>query len=179
MNEITIVDKQFELYITHEKIMTYVEALADRLNASLRGQDVFFIGILNGAFIFASDLLKLVDLKCRITFVKLASYEGTMSSGKVKRIIGIHEDIKDQTVVVIEDIVDTGITLDHIIRQLRGYEPKEIKIATMFHKPEAYQMDMKLDYVGMEIPDRFVVGYGLDYEGYGRNFQDLYILKET
>ena len=179
MNEITIADKQFELYITHEKILTYVEALADRMNASLRGREIFFIGILNGAFIFAADLLKLIHLKCRITFVKLASYEGTISSGKVTRIIGIHEDIRDQTVVVIEDIVDTGITLDHILRQLRGYEPREIRIATMFHKPEAYKMDLKLDYVGMEIPNRFIVGYGLDYEGYGRNLQDLYILKES
>jgi hypoxanthine phosphoribosyltransferase len=179
MNEITLADKQFELYITHEKIMTYVEALAERMNASLRGQEVFFIGILNGAFIFAADMLKMIDLKCRITFVKLASYEGTMSSGKIKRIIGIHEDIKDQTVIILEDIVDTGLTLDHIIRQLRGYEPKEIRIATMFFKPDAYQKDIKLDYVGMEIPNRFVVGYGLDYEGYGRNIKDLYILKES
>ncbi len=179
MNEIKLHDKSFELFITHEKIQTYVRALADKLNASLRGENVFFLGILNGAFMFASDILKLIDLECRVSFVKLASYEGTLSSGNVKRLIGINEDIKDQTVVIIEDIVDTGLTLDHILRQLRGYEPKAIKIATMFFKPEAYKMDFDLDYVGLEIPNKFIVGYGLDYEGYGRNLKDLYTLKDT
>jgi hypoxanthine phosphoribosyltransferase len=144
------------------------------MNKELKGQKIFLIGILNGCFIFAADLVKHLDLDCRITFLKLASYQGTSSTGKVKRLIGLNEDIKDQVVVVLEDIVDTGITLDFIQKQLRGYEPAEIKLATLLYKPEACRKDVSLDYVGIEIPDDFVVGYGLDYNGYGRNLRQIY-----
>ena len=174
MDKVRILDKEFKLFISDKQIQEAVEEIARRMNKELKGQKVFLIGILNGCFMFAADLVKHLDLDCTITFLKLASYQGTSSTGKVKRLIGLNEDIKDQTVVVLEDIVDTGITLDYIQKQLRGYEPAEIKLATLLYKPEACRQDISLDYVGIEIPDDFVVGYGLDYNGYGRNLRHIY-----
>ena len=174
MDKVRILDKEFKLFISEKQIQEAVEEMARRMNKELKGQKVFLIGILNGCFMFAADLVKRLDLDCRITFLKLASYQGTSSTGKVKRLIGLDEDIKDQVVVVLEDIVDTGITLDFIQKQLRGYEPAEIKLATLLYKPEACRQDISLDYVGIEIPDDFVVGYGLDYNGYGRNLRQIY-----
>ena len=174
MDKVRILDKEFKLFISEKQIQEAVEEIACRMNKELKGQKVFLIGILNGCFMFAADLVKRLDLDCRITFLKLASYQGTSSTGKVKRLIGLDEDIKDQVVVVLEDIVDTGITLDFIQKQLRGYEPAEIKLATLLYKPEACRKDVSLDYVGIEIPDDFVVGYGLDYNGYGRNLRQIY-----
>ncbi|MBE9509372.1 MAG: hypoxanthine phosphoribosyltransferase [Bacteroidetes bacterium] len=153
--------------------------MAHRMNKELKGKKVFLIGILNGCFMFVADLVKLLDLDCTITFLKLASYHGASSTGKVKQLIGLNEDIKDQTVVVLEDIVDTGITLDFIQKQLRGYEPAEIKLASLLFKPEACRHDISLDYVGIEIPDDFVVGYGLDYNGCGRNLRQIYAIIES
>ena len=123
---------------------------------------------------FASDLIRQIQLDCQITFLKLASYAGTSSTGTVKRLIGINEDIHNKTVVILEDIVDTGITLENIIKQLMGYDPGEIRVATLLFKPEAYLKDIPLDYVGIEIPNVYVLGYGLDYEGYARNLADIY-----
>ena len=174
MDKVRILDKEFKLFISEKQIQEAVEEIACRMNKELKGQKVFLIGILNGCFMFAADLVKRLDLDCRITFLKLASYQGTPSTGKVKRLIGLDEDIKDQVVVVLEDIVDTGITLDFIQKQLRGYEPAEIKLATLLYKPEACRQDVSLDYVGIEIPNDFVVGYGLDYNGYGRNLRQIY-----
>jgi hypoxanthine phosphoribosyltransferase len=128
---------------------------------------------------FAADLMKYIDLDCQISFLKLASYEGTSTSGKVKRLIGVNEDLKGHTVSILEDIVDSGLTLDQIMKQLGGYEPDEIKIATLFFKPKAYKMNIPVDYVGMEIPNAFIVGYGLDYNGFGRNLRSLYKLDEN
>ena len=178
MDKVRILDKEFKLFISDKQIQEAVEEIARRMNKELKGQKVFLIGILNGCFMFAADLVKHLDLDCTITFLKLASYQGTSSTGKVKRLIGLNEDIKDQTVVVLEDIVDTGITLDFIQKQLRGYEPAEIKLATLLFKPEACRQDISLDYVGIEIPDDFVVGYGLDYNGYGRNLRQIYTVIE-
>lgn len=178
MDKVRILDKEFKLFISEKQIQEAVEEIACRMNKELKGQKVFLIGILNGCFMFAADLVKRLDLDCRITFLKLASYQGTSSTGKVKRLIGLNEDIKGQVVVVLEDIVDTGITLDFIQKQLRGYEPAEIKLATLLYKPDACRQDVSLDYVGIEIPDDFVVGYGLDYNGHGRNLRQIYTVIE-
>ena len=178
MDKVRILDKEFKLFISEKQIQEAVEKMASRMNKELKGKKVIFIGILNGCFMFAADLVKHLDLDCTITFLKLASYQGSSSTGKVKRLIGLNEDVKDQTVVVIEDIVDTGITLDFIQKQLRGYEPAEIKLATLLYKPEACREDVTLDYVGIEIPDDFVVGYGLDYNGHGRNLRQIYTVIE-
>ena len=176
MKRVHLLDKEFVFYISEEQIQAAVRTLAHKINQDFHGKEVIFLGILNGVFMFASDLMKHIDLKCQISFLKIASYEGTSSSGKVKRLIGINEDIKDHTVIILDDIVDSGLTMDHIMKQLVGYEPDEIIIATMFFKPKAYKMNFPVDYVGMEIPNDFIIGYGLDYNGFGRNLSSLYKL---
>ncbi|MEX0987998.1 MAG: hypoxanthine phosphoribosyltransferase [Bacteroidales bacterium] len=173
---IKVLDLNFETSITRDTIQAEVSRIAEDMNRDLADKNPIFLGILNGAFMFASDLFKLITIPCQISFLKLASYEGTRTSGAVKQLIGINQDLKDRTVVILEDIVDTGITLDTIVRQLNGYEPKEILVATMLYKPEAIQKDIKLDYVGIEIPNEFVLGYGLDYNGYARNLPEIYTL---
>ena len=174
MEKVTILNKEFKLFLSSEKIQETVLDLSKRLNEDLKDKEVIFLAILNGSFMFASDLFKQIEFNSKITFLKLASYSGTSSTGKIKRLIGLNEMIEGKTLVVLEDIVDTGITLDHIIKQLRGYEPKEIKIASLLFKPDAYKKQIHIDYVGLEIPNNFIVGYGLDYEGFGRNLQAIY-----
>ncbi len=169
-------DKHFKLFIPEEKIQKEVTRIAREMNRELAHKDPIFLGILDGAFMFASDLYKQLSFPCQITFLKLASYSGTKSTGTVKQLIGINLDLKDRVVVVLEDIVDTGVTLETIIRQLSGYQPEEIRVATFLHKPDATIREVKLDYVGMEIPNDFILGYGLDYDGYGRNFKEIYQL---
>ncbi len=176
--KVQVLDKTFELFIPEARIQEAIDNLAERLNKDLEGKNVIFIAILNGAFIFAADLYRRITVPSLITFVKLASYQGTSTTGKVKRLIGINEDIENMTVVVLEDIVDTGVTMEYILKQLRGYEPKEIYIATMFFKKDAFVKDFPIHYVGLEIPNKFIVGYGLDYDGYGRNLKDIYVLSQ-
>jgi hypoxanthine phosphoribosyltransferase len=176
MKEIRILDKKFREFISEEAIKTRVKELTARMNNDLAGKDVVFLGILNGAFLFAADLFRHINLEVRISFVKLASYEGTSSSGSIKELIGWNEDIKNKTIVVIEDIVDTGNTLDRIVGELVIRKAAEIKIAALLFKPSTYTKDIPVDYVGFEIPDDFVVGYGLDYNGFGRNFPSVYTL---
>jgi hypoxanthine phosphoribosyltransferase len=178
MKEIHILDKTFREFIKEETIQLRIEELARQVNKDMAGKDVVFLGILNGAFLFAADLFRRIDIEARISFVKLASYEGTSSSGTIKELIGWNEDIKNKTVVVIEDIVDSGNTLERIVDELVIRKASEIKIATMLYKPKAYKKKIPLDYVGIEIPNNFVVGYGLDYNGYGRNLPSVYTLME-
>ena len=175
MKQVKIHDKEFELFIPYEKIRSVVEVLAERMNNDLDGKDPLFICILNGSFVFAAELYKRINIiDSEITFVKLASYDGDKTTGTVKQLIGLNEEIKGRTVVVLEDIVDTGITINNIMGQLIKLEPKEIKVATLLLKPDALTMKVDLDYVGMEIPNDFIVGYGLDYDGRGRNLIDIY-----
>jgi hypoxanthine phosphoribosyltransferase len=175
MNQVKIHDKTFELYISYEKICNVVEKLAEQMNEDLKGKAPLFLCILNGSFMFAAELFKRINLiETEISFVKLASYNGEKTTGNVKQLIGLNENIEGRTVVVLEDIVDTGITIDHIAEQLKALNPKEVKIATLLLKPDALQKKVQLDYVGLEIPNDFIVGYGLDYDGYGRNLLDIY-----
>jgi len=176
--KVKVLDKEFEISITHEEIQKAIEQVAEKINSELNGKDVIFLGILNGAFMFASDLYKNLTFDSQISFLKLASYSGTSSSGNVKRLIGVNEDLKNKTVVIIEDIIDSGITIDNIIKQLKGYEPAEVKIATFLFKPDAYTVDIPIDYIGMEIPNDFIIGYGLDYNGFGRNLKHIYKIVE-
>jgi hypoxanthine phosphoribosyltransferase len=176
---IQVQDKYFEPFIDEEAIQKEVTRIAVEMNRDLADKDPIFLGILNGAFMFASDLYKQLDFPCQISFLKLASYSGTTSTGSVKQLIGINQQLKDRVVVVLEDIVDTGVTLETIIRQLSGFEPAEIRVATFLHKPEATVKEVKLDYVGMEIPNNFILGYGLDYDGYGRNIKEIYQLVDS
>ncbi len=175
-NIVTVHDKHFAPFISEEEIAKQVHRIAREMNQDLAHKDPIFLGILNGAFMFASDLYKQLSFPCQITFLKLASYSGTQSTGKVKQLIGINMELKDRVVVVLEDIVDTGVTLETILMQLSGFQPAEIQVATLLHKPEATIREVKLDYVGLEIPNDFIVGYGLDYDGYGRNLKEIYQL---
>jgi hypoxanthine phosphoribosyltransferase len=177
MPNIVIDNKEFSLYLPAEKIQQRMEAMADLLNNDLKGHDLIFIGVLNGAFMFAADLLKRIQVNAQVSFIKVASYRGTSSGMNVKRLIGLNEDLKGKTVVILEDIVDTGKTIEDIIFQIRGFRPAEIRIATLLLKTEAYKSEVRIEYVGFEIPDRFVVGYGLDYNGYGRNLRNIYVLE--
>ena len=174
MDEIIVNNKRFELYLSSEVIQSRITELAGNLNSDLKDKDPIFLGILNGSFMFASDLCKQITIAAQITFLKLASYQGTKTSGVVKQLIGLNQSITNQHVVILEDIVDTGVTLDHIINQLSGYMPASLKIVTLLLKPAAYSKNIKPDYIGFEIPNDFIVGYGLDYEGYGRNSKDIY-----
>lgn len=175
-NNVQVHDKYFEPFITEESIQREVTRIAGEMNRDLASKDPIFLGILNGAFMFASDLYKQLEFPCQITFLKLTSYSGTKSTGSVKQLIGINMELKGRVVVVLEDIVDTGVTLETIIRQLSGFEPAEIIVATFLHKPDATLREVKLDYVGIRIPNNFILGYGLDYDGYGRNFRQIYQL---
>jgi len=176
MRETRIHDKTFREMITEEAIAERIKQLAMQINKDLSGKDVVFIGILNGAFLFAADLFRQIDFSARISFVKLASYKGTSSSGTIKELIGWNEDINNKAIVVIEDIVDTGNTLERIVDELVIRKASEIKIAALLYKPDAYKKKINLDYVGFEIPNDFVVGFGLDYDGLGRNLPSVYTL---
>ena len=176
MKEIHILDKKFREYLTEKVIKQRIEELAIQINNELVGKEVVFLGILNGAFLFAADLFRLIDFPARISFIKLASYQGTSSQGLIKELIGWNEDIKGKTIVVIEDIVDTGNTLERIVDELVIRKAADIKIAALLYKPEAYSKNIPLDYIGFNIPNNFVVGFGLDYDGFGRNLPSVYTL---
>jgi len=176
MKEVRILDKKFRELISEHAIQKRVGEIALQINRDFIGSEVIFVGILNGAFMFAADLFRKIDLTARITFVKLASYQGTSSSGTIRELIGWNEDLVNKNIVVIEDIVDTGATLERIVNELVIRNVAGIKIATMLLKPTAYTRDIPIDYIGFEIPNNFVVGYGLDYNGFGRNLSAVYTL---
>jgi len=176
MNEIRIFEKKFREFIPEADIKRRIEELAVQINSDLAGKEVIFLGILNGAFLFAADLFRNIEFPAKISFVKFASYKGTTSSGTIKELIGWNEDVKNKTIVIIEDIVDTGCTIERIVDELLIRKAHEVKIATLFLKPSAYLKSIEIDYTGFEIPDNFVIGYGLDYEGYGRNLPSVYTL---
>ncbi|MGB0933667.1 MAG: adenylate kinase [Lishizhenia sp.] len=175
---INIKDKQFEVFIEEREIQDSITVLAQEINHFYEGQEVVFIGVLNGAFMFASDLLKQINLKCSISFVKVSSYKGTNSTGIVHELIGVNENLKDKNVVILEDIVDTGLTLDKVRVLLGAEHPKSLKIATLLFKPEAFLGKITPDFIGLHIENKFVVGYGLDYDELGRNTRDIYKLTE-
>lgn len=171
-------DKEFKTFISAEVIDQAVSQLADKMNRDLKGKNPLFIVVLNGAFMFASDLLKKITIDCEITFVKLSSYVGTKSSHLVREVIGLDKSLTGRYIVVVEDIIDTGITMDNTLPKLKNMEAADVKIATLLFKPNAFQKEFKIDYIGMEIPNDFIVGYGLDYDGAGRNLPDIYKIVE-
>ena len=176
MARVTILDKTFETSYPEPQIQAAVRKVADAINADLDGRDPLFLCILNGAFMFAADLMKMVNIPSRISFVKFASYSGTQSTGVVKQLIGLNEDLSGKTVVLIEDIVDTGVTIKSLIEQCKEKGAADVRVATMLFKPASCKLPGKPDYVGLEIPNDFIVGYGLDYDGYGRNIPEIMTL---
>ncbi len=174
MPNIQIKDKEFALSIPEEEILKAVKEVGLAINRDLEGTNPLFICVLNGAFMFAGDLMKTINIPCEITFIKLSSYDGLYTSGTVKEIIGLNESVVGRNVVVVEDIVDTGITMERILSSLKAKGASDIRIATFLQKPDALQKDINVDYVAMKIPNDFIVGYGLDYDGYGRNLKDIY-----
>lgn len=174
MNKIQIKDKEFALSIPESDILAAVKRVGEDINKDLMGTNPLFICVLNGAFMFAGDLMKTINIPCEITFVKLSSYEGIYTTGAVKEIIGLNESVVDRNVVVVEDIVDTGITMEKILSSLKAKGAKSIRVATFLQKPDALQRDIQIDYIAMKIPNDFIVGYGLDYDGFGRNLKDIY-----
>ena len=176
--EIDIKDKIFEIFISEDEISSIVHSMANQINNS-GVKDPLFIAVLNGSFLFAADIMRKINIpNCEISFIKLSSYLGTENTGKVNELIGLGKNIRNRNVVILEDIIDTGITLEKIMSLLEKEEVADIKVATLLFKPEAYKKDIEIDFIGKSIPNDFVVGYGLDYDEIGRNLPHIYKLKE-
>ena len=178
MQVIRVHDKQFEPYLTAEEIALRIKMVAQQLNQDYSGKKPLFIAILNGSFMFASDLFKEITIDAEICFIKLASYKGTKSTGHVITAIGLDMDIIGREIIIIEDIVDTGKTLSEFLPQIHHQQPASVKIVALLQKPDAMVYPVKIDYLGFTIPNKFVVGYGLDYDGLGRNIREIYRLAE-
>lgn len=178
MNTIKVIDKTFKLSIPEEEILKRVDAVAQRINHDMADKNPLFLAVLNGSFIFAADLMRRITIPCEISFVKLASYQGTTSTGKVKEVIGINEDLHDRHVIIVEDIVETGYTVKRMVETLGTRHPASIQVCTLLQKPECLKMDLKVDYVALEIPNDFILGYGLDYNQQGRGLRDIYTIVE-
>jgi hypoxanthine phosphoribosyltransferase len=174
MTKVQVRELVFEKFISKEEIDVAVQKVADAINRDYAGKNPLLLAILNGAFIFASDLMRKITVPCEISFVKFASYSGTKSTSSIKELIGVDEDLKDRHVIIVEDIVDTGLTMDKLLHDVSKKKPAGVKVACFCFKPAAFQKEYAIDYIGITIPNDFIVGYGLDYDGYGRNLPDIY-----
>jgi hypoxanthine phosphoribosyltransferase len=174
MSTIKVHDKVFNIYLSEPSIQERVKAIAETINKDYQGKKPLFIAILNGSFMFAADLFKHLTIATEITFIKLASYKGMKSTGNVITSIGLDAELYGKDLIIIEDIVDTGKTLYNFLPKLKDHHPASLKIAALLHKPDATKFPLTLDYVGFSIPDKFVIGYGLDYDGMGRNLKEIY-----
>ncbi|MBR4897775.1 MAG: hypoxanthine phosphoribosyltransferase [Prevotella sp.] len=179
MSRVTIKDKTFEVSMSEEQIKQRIREVAQQISHDMEGRNPLFLAVLNGAFIFAADLMREMTIPCEISFVKLASYQGTTSTGKIKEVFGINEDLTGRTVIILEDIVETGLTIKQMIESLGTRNPASVHVCTLFFKPERLQEDLQLDYVAFSIPNDFILGYGLDYDQQGRGLKDLYTLVST
>ena len=176
MKRITIKDKTFETSMPEAEIKNRVKELAQQMSRDLEGKNPLLLAVLNGAFIFAADLMREMTIPCEISFVKLASYQGTTSTGTIHEVIGINENLSGRTVVIVEDIVESGLTIKRMMEQLGTRNPASVQVCTLFFKPERLKEDLKLDYVAFEIPNDFILGYGLDYDQQARGLKDIYTL---
>ncbi len=165
------------LLVSSRRIQGAVTNIAKKIDRDFKNQNPLFLAVLNGSFLFAADLLRKIKIECEISFIKVSSYSGTGSTGKVNTLIGVNENLKKRPVIILEDIVDTGNTLEAVMSEIKKHNPDGVSIATLFFKPEAYRKKIALDYVGLEVPDKFLVGYGLDYNGLGRTLEDIYALE--
>ena len=178
MGIVKIKDKTFRTSISETEIKARVKAIAQQISKDMEWKKPLFLGVLNGSIIFAADLMREMTIPCEISFVKLASYQGTTSTGKVKEVLGINEDLSGRTVIIVEDIVESGQTMTRMIESLGTRNPSSVHICTLFFKPDKLQEELTIDYVAFRIPDDFIVGYGLDYDGLGRELKDIYTIVE-
>ena len=178
MSIVQIKDKRFKTFISEDEIQQRVKAVADRINHDMEGKKPLLLAVLNGSFVFAADLMRHITIPCEISFVKLAAYEGTGSTGKVVEVMGLNEDITGRDVIIVEDIVDTGKTMERMLDTLGTRNPNSLHICTLLLKPEKLKIPLNIEYAAMEIPNDFIVGYGLDYDQEGRNLRDIYTLVE-
>ena len=178
MARVQINDKTFEVSMPEARIKERIKELAQQMSHDLEGKNPLLLPVLNGSFVFAADLMREMTIPCEVSFVKLASYQGTTSTGKVHEVLGINEDLSGRTVVIVEDIVESGGTMQRMIESLGTRNPESVRICTLFFKPDRLKADIKLDYVAFEIPNDFIVGYGLDYDQQGRGLKDIYTLVE-
>ena len=178
METIQIKDKKFRPSITEAEILRQVKVVADRINHDFKDKNPLFLAVLNGAFVFAADLMREITIPCEISFVKLASYQGTTSTGTIREVIGINEDLTGRDVIIVEDIVDTGLTIKRMMVSLGTRNPKSVHVCTLLLKPEKLQEDIDIEYVAFRIPNEFILGYGLDYDQQARNLRDIYTIVE-
>jgi hypoxanthine phosphoribosyltransferase len=176
METIQVKDLTFKPFITADVLEASIAAVADKINQDYAGKEVLFVGVLNGVFMFASDLFKHITMPCQISFVKVSSYSGTESTGTIKHIFGLNEEVKGKHIILLEDIVDTGITIESIYNDFLTYQPASLEICTLLFKKEKYEKQIPLKYICFSIPNSFVLGYGLDYDGYARNLPEIYQL---
>lgn len=178
MKKIRVKDKEFSIFISGKEIDEAISRIASKLNTSMHDRDPVFLVILNGAFMFASDLFRRLDFPCEISFIKLASYAGTRSTSMVRELIGLNTDLNGRTVIIVEDIIDTGQTISYMIPMLKKLGAREVRVVTLLFKPDTFSADFEIDHIGMKIPKEFIVGYGLDYDQHGRNYPDIYKIIE-
>lgn len=178
MDLVTVKDKQFALSLSEERIRQRVAETAAQISEELSGKNPIFLAVLNGSFVFAADLMRGITTPCEVNFVRFSSYDGMNSTGTVKELLGLNQSLKGRTVVVVEDIIDSGLTMQELLVYLQKFEPAELKVASLLVKPGNLQVKLNVDYTCFEIPNDFIVGYGLDYDGYGRNLPAIYTVVE-
>lgn len=178
MKNVKLHDKTFKPFLSKEEISKAIQKLAVSIQNEYATLNPIFLGVLNGSFLFTADLVREFEGDCEVSFIRMASYEGTNTTGKVNTVMGLKESLKDRHVIIIEDIVDTGNTIEALYTLLEKEEPASLKVATLLYKPKAYQKEIPIDYVAITVGNEFLVGYGLDYDGLGRNLKDIYIINE-
>lgn len=177
MARVQVKDKQFRTFLPEEQVKDRIREVASEIKADLDGKKPLFLTVLNGAFIFAADLIREVNIDCEVAFIRLASYAGTSSTGVVREVLGLNESIEGRHVVIIEDIIDSGLTMKELLNKLQERHPADVKVASLLVKPVNLKVDLKIDYCCFEIPNDFILGYGLDYDGEGRNLKDIYVVE--
>tara|TARA_B100001121_G_scaffold30196_1_gene24751 strand:+ start:825 stop:1361 length:537 start_codon:yes stop_codon:yes gene_type:complete len=178
MKKVKLKDKNFQLFIDSKELNNSIESLSNKINQDYSDREPIFLCVLNGAFVFAAELIKRFNHECQVSFVKLSSYQGVQSSGTINSLIGLNEDIKEKDVIIVEDIVDTGQTIANIVENILNKNPRSIEVATLLYKPKSYQKQIPIKYRAIEIGNDFIVGFGLDYNGLGRNLEEIYIIEK-
>ena len=178
MKKVKLKDKNFQLFIDSKELNNSIESLSNKINQDYSDKEPIFLCVLNGAFVFAAELIKRFNHECQVSFVKLSSYQGVQSSGTINSLIGLNEDIKEKDVIIVEDIVDTGQTIANIVENILNKNPRSIEVATLLYKPKSYQKQIPIKYRAIEIGNDFIVGFGLDYNGLGRNLEEIYIIEK-